>query len=441
MDIVGIIIGLLAGALVGLLIGRRLFGKPDTAALEALRREREEDRARMDAREAELRDAVKEAQASTLHYSAAHSAAQQEVLALKEKLQDQVNEIESLQARMTKEFKLIANDLLEQKGRQITDQQHEKLDTLLKPLHSRIKEFEEWGRKAYESEGRERGYLQKEIAKLVEQNHRLTNEADNLTRALKGESQTQGAWGEMLLEKLLESSGLVKGQEYSMQESTTLGDGTRLRPDAVVSLPEEKVLIIDSKVSLLHYDAFVSSNDPGEKERLLKAHIESLRTHAKGLNAKDYTQLYGVQSVDFVLMFVPIEPAFLLALRERPEIFQEAYDRNVVMVTHTTLMATLRTVYSIWKNERIARNHVEIAERAGKMYEKFSGFVDDLIKVGKQLDIAQDAYRASMNKLSKGPGNLVRQTEMLKELGAKTNKSLPDALLKRALDMENDPQQ
>jgi DNA recombination protein RmuC len=303
-------------------------------------------------------------------------------------------------------------------------------------LQERIKDFEKQVRDAYESEGKERHLLKSEVLKLVEQNQRLSKDADNLTKALKGDSQSQGAWGEMILEKLLESAGLMPGQEYSMQESTTLGDGSRLRPDAVVFLPEGKHLIIDSKVSLLHYEGFASSSDETERDRFLKLHVESLRNHARGLGEKDYTKLYGVQSVDFVLMFVPIEPAFLLALRERPAIFQEAYDRQVVMVTHSTLMATLRTIHGIWKNERVARNHMEIADRAGKLYEKFAGFAEDLIKVGKQLDSAQDNYKEAMNKLSKGPGNLVRQVELIKELGAKTNKSINPALLQRAIDAQ-----
>jgi DNA recombination protein RmuC len=192
-------------------------------------------------------------------------------------------------------------------------------------------------------------------------------------------------------------------------------------------------------VSLLHYDRFTANTDEGERDRLLKQHVESLRAHAKGLGEKDYTKLYAVQSVDFVLMFVPIEPAFLLALRERPEIFQEAYDRQVVMVTHSTLMATLRTIHSIWKNERIARNHMEIAERAGSLYEKFVGFTEDLGRIGKNINDAKESYEKALGKLSEGPGNLVRQVEMMKALGAKTVKSIHPKLLERSLEEENTP--
>ena len=206
----------------------------------------------------------------------------------------------------------------------------------------------------------------------------------------------------------------------------------------MIFLPDGKHLIIDSKVSLLHYDRFAANTDEGERERLLKQHVESLRAHAKGLGDKDYTKLYDLQAVDFVLMFVPIEPAFLLALRERPEIFQEAYDRQVVMVTHSTLMATLRTVHGIWKNERIAKNHIAIAERAGALYEKFVGFTEDLGRIGKNVNDAKESYEKALGKLSEGPGNLVRQVELLKELGAKTNKALHPKLLERSLDIPSD---
>ncbi len=400
---------------------------------ERARGEREDHEKRFANKEGALKDSSDE----LLRLSGRYAQEQERARNLDSKLNEQKTELEQLQTRMTTEFENIANRLLAERGKELNAQQQVKLTDILKPLQERIKDFEEKVQKAYDEEGRQRFALKSEIMRLVEQNQRLSQEADNLTKALKGDAQAQGAWGEMILEKLLESSGLVAGQEYSMQSSTTLDDGSRLRPDAVVMLPEGKHLIIDSKVSLLHYERFAASTDTTEKERLLDLHVESMRAHARGLSAKDYTKLYAVNSVDFVLMFVPIEPAFLLALRERPEIFQEAYDRQVVMVTHSTLMATLRTVHGIWKNERIARNHLEIAERAGKLYDKFIGFTEDLIKVGNQLKLAKGSYDDAMNKLSDGSGNLVRQVELIKTLGAKTNKSQNAALLARAVEEQN----
>lgn len=357
---------------------------------------------------------------------------------LEEKLDSQKAELESLNERMTKEFKHIANTLMEEKGKQLTDRQEGTLKLLLDPFKERIKEFQDQVRVAYDKEGKERFLLKSEVAKLVEQNQRLSQDADNLTKALKGDHQSQGAWGEMILDKLLEDAGLVKGQEYTMQESTTQADGTRLRPDAVIHLPENKHLVIDSKVSLVHYEQYCSATDDTERQRLLRQHVESMRTHAKGLSEKNYPKLYGLASVDFVLMFVPIEPAFLLALRERPEIFQEAYDRQVVMVTHSTLMATLRTVHGLWRNEQVRQNHMEIADRAGKLYEKFVGFTEDLGRIGKSVNDARDNYEKALGKLAEGPGNLVRQVEMIKELGAKTGKSLHPKLLERAKEQHQD---
>ncbi|HMN04409.1 MAG TPA: DNA recombination protein RmuC [Flavobacteriales bacterium] len=356
---------------------------------------------------------------------------------LEEKLATQRAELEAVNEKMTKEFRQIASSLMEEKGQQLADRQEDKLKLLLAPFKERILEFQKQVGEAYDKEGRERFALQREIATLVQQNQQLSRDADNLTKALKGDSQGQGAWGEMILDKLLEDSGLVRGHEYTMQESTTRADGTRLRPDAVIHLPGDKHLIIDSKVSLVHYEHYCSTTGEHERGRMLRLHVDSMRTHAKGLGEKNYARLHGLSGIDFVLMFVPIEPAFLLALRERPEIFQEAYDRQVVMVTHSTLMATLRTIHGLWKNERIARNHMQIAERAGQLHDKFVGFTEDLMRIGKQIGEARDSYEKALGKLSNGKGSLVRQVEMLKDLGAKANKSLGPELLGNAAENGN----
>lgn len=429
--------GLLIGLLIGVAACFLLLRSSGAVAISALNERHQQERMDLAQRLAQAEAKEISAQQEIVRLNRELAREQHASTGLNERLQEQRAQLEALNERMTKEFRLVADGLLKEAGKELSNQQENKLKLILDPLKERIRDFEKQVKDAYESDGRERFALKSEIARLVEQNQRLSTEADNLTKALKGDSRSQGAWGEMILEKLLESSGLVAGQEYTMQSSTTLDDGSRLRPDAVISLPEGKHLIIDSKVSLLHYERFTAASDAVEKDRLIKQHVESLRSHARGLSEKDYTKLYAVNSVDFVLMFVPIEPAFLLALRERPEIFQEAYDRQVVMVTHSTLMATLRTVHGIWKNERIARNHLEIADRAGKLYDKFIGFTEDLIKVGNQLKLAKGSYDEAMNKLSEGSGNLVRRVEELKKLGAKTNKAQNAALLARAIEEHN----
>ena len=438
MDVLSLLFGLLAGLILGAFAFAWWQRNKESGIVSMLREQHVQERTDLERRIAAHQQEANERAREATRLSAELAAEAQRTLGLQEKLENQQADLERLQGRLTTEFEVIANKLLTARGKELNEQQQEKLTHILQPLNERISEFQKQVREAYDNEGKERHLLKSEVAKLVEQNQRLSKDADNLTKALKGDSQAQGAWGEMLLEKLLDGSGLVKGQEYSMQESTTLADGTRLRPDAVIFLPDGKHLIIDSKVSLLHYDRFAASTDEAERERLLKQHVESLRAHAKGLGEKDYTKVYDLRTVDFVMMFVPIEPAFLLALRERPEIFQEAYDRQVVMVTHSTLMATLRTVHGIWKNERIARNHIAIAERAGALYEKFVGFTEDLGRIGKSVKDANDSYEKAIGKLSEGPGNLVRQVEMLKELGAKTNKGLHPKLLERSLEIRNE---
>jgi DNA recombination protein RmuC len=430
-------IGLLLGILLGA-IGMHLWsrGKGD-AALRTLLDEHASDK-----RDYERRLSEKDAELTARHervsaLSGSLGAEQEKVKGLEARLAEQVSAQEEARVRMEKDFTLIAERLIGDKGKLLNDQQQEKLGTLLKPLHDRIKEFEEQVRKTYQEEERERFALKKEIGKLVEQNQRLSVDADNLAKALKGDSKTQGDWGEMILERMLESSGLVEGTEYTLQTSTTMTDGSRLRPDAVINLPGDKHIVIDAKVSLTHYERYITSTDDVERDRLAKAHTDSVRAHMKGLSQKDYPSLYGISSPDFVLMFVPIESAFTLAQLTRREIVQEAIDQRIFIVTHSTLMASLKLFHSVWKNERIARNHLEIAARAGTLYDKFEGFTSDLIKVGKLINSTQEGYEEAMKKLTDGPGNLVRQVEMLKELGAKTNKTIHPKLLERSLEGTN----
>jgi DNA recombination protein RmuC len=351
MDIPSLLIGLMVGLLAGVLAALYWKQGQESSAVELLKQEHGASRSEWEHQVQEERTVAEDRMREVVRLSAAMAAEQERGRGLEHQLERQRTELEQLQVRMTTEFEHIADRLLLQRGKELQEQHQNKLGDILKPLQERILEFQHQVRDAYDKEGRERFALKGEIVRLVEQNQRLSQDASDLTKALKGDSQAQGAWGEMILERILEGAGLVKGQEYSMQTSTTLADGSRLRPDAVVMLPEDKHLIIDSKVSLVHYERWAAATDEAERNRLLKLHVESMRTHAKGLGDKDYTKLYGVKSVDFVLMFIPVEPAFLLALRERPEVFQEAYDRQVVMVTHSTLMATLRTVHGIWKHE------------------------------------------------------------------------------------------
>lgn len=429
----GIAIGLVLGAIVAFLLMR---GSSATS-LNALNARHQQEQAELTRRLAE-RDAELNARNERIvTLSASLGAEQERTRSLGTKLAEQQSALELARAQMEKDFTLIADRLLGEKGKQLGELHVKELGALIRPLQERITEFRTKVEEAYEKEGRERFALKGEIARLVEQNQRLSTEADNLTRALKGDSKVQGDWGEMVLERMLQNSGLVEGEEYTLQASTTLGDGTRLRPDAVINLPGGKHIVIDSKVSLTHYERYMSSTDAVEQGTLAKAHVESMRAHMKSLAQKDYPKLYGIASPEFVLMFVPIEAAFNLAQGTRREIVQEAIDQRVFIVTHSTLMASLRLFHGVWKNERIARNHLEIADRAGDLYEKFVGFTDDMIKVGQQMDGAKKTYSEAMNKLTEGRGNLVRKVEQLKALGAKTSKAINPALLTRSLEEQN----
>ncbi|MBP6333904.1 MAG: DNA recombination protein RmuC [Bacteroidia bacterium] len=351
---------------------------------------------------------------------------------LTEKLEQQKSEMEDLHGKFTKEFENLANKILEEKSVKFTEQNRNNLDTILNPLKERIKDFETKVDSAYKAEAVERNSLKGEIKSLVELNKQISEEANNLAKALKGDTKKQGNWGEVILEKILERSGLVKGQEYHSQVSTLNDEGRRIQPDIVVYLPEQKQLVIDSKVSLVAYEAMVNAETDEERERFLKEHLFSVRSHIKYLSEKNYQTSTEFNTTDFVLLFMPIESSFGLAVQGDNELFNYAWDRKIVIVSPTTLLATLRTIASVWKQEKQTRNALEIARQGGALYDKFKSFVDDLIEVGKKMDSAKTGYSEAMNKLSSGSGNILKRVEDLKKLGAKATKELPVSLVERA---------
>lgn len=337
---------------------------------------------------------------------------------------------------LTSQFKNLANEILEDKSKRFTEQNVANLDALLKPLQTKLSEFKEQVNISYGNEARERFALKSEIERLANLNLRMSDETRSLTQALKGDSKVQGNWGELVLESILESSGLRKGEEYLVQDSHTQSDGSRLQPDVVVKLPEGRSLVVDSKVSITAYSRHAEATDPMLAEQELNAHIQSLRQHIQGLSGKNYSALYGIGSVDFVLMFVPIEPAFLSALKTAPNLYQEALAKNIVLVCPSTLMATLRTVAHLWRQDHQNRNALEIAKQCGTLYDKFVGFVDDLEKLGQRLDQAQTSYHEAFNKLKSGKGNLIRTAEKVRELGVKPSKNLSAPLIESSTDTE-----
>ncbi len=350
---------------------------------------------------------------------------------LQTKLSEQKSEIENLQEKFTKEFENLANKIFEEKGNKFTEQNKEKLSEILNPLKEKISDFEKKVEETNKESIKGHASLKEQLQMLKEMNQQVTQEAKNLTTALKGQSKTQGNWGEFILESILEKSGLVKGREYVVQESLTSESGKRFQPDVIIKLPENKSIVIDSKVSLVGYEKFISEEDEHQKQLGLREHINSIRAHIKNLSGKNYQNLYQLESLDFVLMFMPIEPAFAIAVQNDASLFTDAFEQNIVIVSPSTLLATLRTISSIWRQENQNKNAIEIARQSGEMLDKFTAFVDDLISVGKGLMGVKDNYDKAMNKLTEGRGNLISRSEKIKKLGAKASKSLPPAILNR----------
>jgi DNA recombination protein RmuC len=333
---------------------------------------------------------------------------------------------------LIEKFENLANDILDKKSQKFTDQNEKNLGNILGPLKEKIDRFEAKVEKTNKDSLQWNTALKTQIEGLAELNKRINKEAENLTKALKGETKTQGNWGEFILESILEKSGLMKDREYFVQESMTSEEGRRFQPDVIVKLPEDKHVIIDAKVALVAYERFVSSEDEEERKAQLTLHVQAVRRHIKQLSEKEYQKLREQEGLDFVLLFIPIEPAFSLALQFDNDIFIDALDKNIVIVSPTTLIATLRTIASIWKNEYQSQNAIEIARQSGNLYDKFVGFTNDLLKVGRSMDTAKDTYEEAMNKLTTGKGNLVSRVDNIQKLGAKTSKALDDKLVDRA---------
>lgn len=351
--------------------------------------------------------------------------AEQTLLLQKEKIASQKIEIDNLHHKLSKEFESIANRILHENTNQLSKINNERLGLTLKPLGEKIKAFEE----KIEQNGKEREGLKEQIKLLHDLNKNMAQEAKNLTKALKGDSKQQGNWGEMILEKILEDSGLVKGKEYKLEHTTYNQEGVKIRPDAIINLPDRKHVVVDSKVSLTAYEQLVNAENEHERDIFMRRHVDSVKNHIKQLSEKSYQTSVDLNTPDFVLLFMPIEASFSVALQASPDIFTFAWEKRIVLVSPTTLLATLRTIASIWKQERQTKNAIEIARQSGAMYDKFVAFVEDLKKIGVQLHHTQKSYDLAFNKLTDGKGTLISRAEKLKELGARTSKDLDSNLL------------
>ncbi|KQT10514.1 recombinase RmuC [Ramlibacter sp. Leaf400] len=407
--------------------------RAETEALEVLRREL--------AVTAEAREGLRH-QAGELGRQVAELTTQ--LNAERSQSQEKLALLTNAKDELSNQFKALANDILEEKSRKFSEQNQASLGQLLDPLRLRLQEFQGRVEKLYDTEGKERSALAQQVLQLLELNRTLADEAKNLTSALKGSAKVQGNWGELILERVLEGCGLRKGVEYETQASVNREEGGRAQADVVIRLPEERNLVVDAKVSLVAYEEYASTDDDDVRVAARKRHLESIRAHVKGLSEKNYQLLYGLKSLDFVLMFVPIEPAFMLGITDDSGLFMEAWNKNVLLVSPSTLLFVLRTVAHLWRQEAQNRNAQEIARRGAELYDRLTAFVSDLEKVGRNIKQASDAYGEAFDKLTKNKGNVIRQAEMLRSLGVKPTKSLPAPLVADAIgdsDSEGDSSQ
>ena len=425
MEILYALIGLVTGLVFGWII-KLLISKNESGRLEERNKILQEENSQTENELSAERD-------KSYNLNSDLSSLKADYSNLQQKLEENKAEVEHLQEKFTKEFENLANKIFDEKTSKFSEQSKTNLQEILNPLKERITEFQNKVEETNKDSISRTSALREQLQSLKDINRQMSDDAQNLVKALKGDTKAQGDWGEIQLERILERSGLRKGEEYSVQESFTSEDGSRKRPDVIINLPEKKKIIIDSKVSLVDYERFVSAEED-QKNIHLKSFIGSVKKHIKELSEKEYQNLFENGSLDFVLMFIPIEPAFSMAIQFGDNLYVDAYDKNIIIVSPSTLLATLRTIANIWKQEHQNRNVLEIAKQSGALYDKFVGFVNDLIDVGNRMDQAKSSYEGAMKKLTEGRDNLVNKTERIRKLGVKTSKSLPQNIVERAKD-------
>ena len=429
MEILFLVLGMAIGGVIAWLFAQTKFSKQSRQLSTDLVIQQQNAGA-LALQIAEMKKEIEAERKSAAEANSNLAAAEADYRNIQEKLQDQKQEMERLNEKFSLEFKNLANDILEEKTKKFTEQNKSNLFDLLRPLGEKINEFEKKVEDTHKDTIGRNAALREQLENLQKLNIQMTREAENLTKALKGDSKTQGAWGEFILESILEKSGLEKDGEYTIQQSFATDNG-RLRPDIIVRLPEKRHVIIDSKVSLTAYNNFVNAASEEEKLTALKAHILSVRQHIKGLSEKNY-QSISERNLDFIIMFIPIEPAYILAIQTEAKLYEEALEKRIVFVSPTLLIPSLQLIKNVWKQEYQNRNSQEIARHATSLYEKFTGFTNDLIDLGNQLKKTQGSYESAMSKLATGNGNLVRSVERFKLLGLKPAKSVDQRLLDRS---------
>ncbi|RNF50949.1 DNA recombination protein RmuC [Marinomonas hwangdonensis] len=420
----------------GFCIGAILLSGIAGAIVQAMRRQWQLTQEKMQQQNEELQRLLQQSK-DQIHYLEKESLTLEQQFAAAQSVWQEKEAFYREQKKQNEtEFKQMAHDIMSQQGQQLAKENERQLGSLLMPLGSQIQKFQESVEKSYHEEARERFSLVKEIKGLQLLNQKISDDAVSLTHALKGQNKLQGGWGEVILERILERSGLEKGREYETQASYQTAEGRRLQPDVVIHLPEGKQIVVDSKMVLISYLAYMEAETDEDRNRALKQHLDAVRRHMKDLSAKSYHDLPGITSLDFVLLFIPIEAAFGLALQADNGLFSDAFEHNIIIVGPSNLLATLRTIQNIWRNEKQSQNAIEIARQAGAMYDKFSGFVQDMDDIGSKLDAVNRSHDAAMKKLTTGRGNLVARAEKLKLMGAKTTKALPVEYLEDTLSDE-----